>query len=276
MRSPIAFLVTAFIIAFAVLLLVPLWYILGAVGGEGHAHAVKEIMTYDVFSWNIKEQQRKYGQPDGSVKITDAGEVFIMAQQFSFTPRVIRLETGKKYMLHYYSPDVIHGVSLIVDHPGITASGLHSVVPPGIVAMITIAPHLPGEILMVCTEYCGLAHQVMQAKIIAEGQPFPMTMLPWYQRIGIPKLPVDMWMYHDLIYNQILGSEQALFWDPLPDAPGLFMPPHAGWKYWHYHGPPQEGAKHLEAAKKMIDQAPASFRQDWVLPAGKTKLKPLD
>lgn len=271
MKSKSFYLITAFVIAFAVLLLVPLWYVLGAVGGEGHAHAVKEIMTRDVFTWHLKEQQRKYGLPDGSVKIADAGEVFILAQQFAFIPKQIRLETGKAYMLHFYSPDVHHGASLVANQPHIgQALGLHTVIPPGIVSMVTFTPHLPGEILLACTEYCGLGHHVMEGKIIMEGQPFSMEMVPWYQRIQMIKLSTNMWMYHDLYYSQFQAQQPGLLWDPLPSLPGLFMAPHQGWPYWHYHGPPGEEKKHLEAAVSKLSDAPPDFKRNWELPPEKT------
>lgn len=266
MKSPILYLVTAFIIAFAVLLLVPVWYILGVGEGEGHVMN-DEVMTLDVFNWHLQEQQKKYGQPDGSIKVTTAGEVFILARQFSFTPNVIRLETGKSYTLNFYSADVIHGVSLVMTQGAVgEALSLSSVLPPGPVSMVAITPQLPGEILVICTEYCGLGHHLMESKIVVEGPPYSMKILPWYQRLRMPQLSVDMWMYHDLYYSQYQASNPELFWDPLPAVPGLFMAPHPGWSYWHYEGPPENMKKHLETVPARLSRAPATFQLDWRRP----------
>jgi hypothetical protein len=43
MKPNTVYLIVAFIIAFGVLLVVPLWQVLGMTGGESHAHAMTDI-----------------------------------------------------------------------------------------------------------------------------------------------------------------------------------------------------------------------------------------
>lgn len=286
MKSSVIYLVTAFAIAFAVLLVVPLWYALGAIGAEGHGgHAVGQIMTRDIFERQLKKQQEKYGLPDGSVRITDGGDVYIMAQQFAFLPRVIRLQTGKMYHLNFYSPDVLHGVSLVqVESLGLLRThSLNNVLPPGPITTIMLTPHLPGEVLIVCNEYCGPGHHLMASKILVEGEPFSMEMLPWYQRIKMLKMPVSHWIYHDLLNRQAAAVEPKLIYNPLPQRTGFFMAPHPGWEYWHFHGLQAEEKEFFHAADLADGKedgkiapgtpgVPEEFIRHFNMPAEKTKL----
>ncbi len=228
----------------------------------------------------------KYGQPDGSVRMTDSGSVYVFATQYAFLPRLIRLETGKKYSFHFYSPDVIHGVSLIhVDQYGaVRPFSLNNVLPPGPMTMITIEPHLPGDILMPCTEYCGPGHHFMQAKIIVEGEPYPLEVMPWYERVGVPDMLVPIWLHHSLYINQVAAVDPELIWTP-PDAGnlGFFMAPHGEWQYWHFHGL-DENEEALFQAADMIDGrldgriaagtsgVPAEFVEHFNLPPDETRL----
>ncbi|MBI4320573.1 MAG: hypothetical protein HY675_18945 [Chloroflexi bacterium] len=178
-RASNLYLVAAFVIAFLVMLIVPLWYLLGAVGaGAGHAHG-GVVITEDWFMSKINEQQQKYGLSDGSVRIppgdktyvtmpdglvmpTSTSKVYIMARQFAFVPNTIRLQFGGLYDLIFFSPDVLHGVSLIQD------GSLNTVVMPNLTSKITIRVTQLGEIQVRCGEYCGIAHHAMVARLIVE------------------------------------------------------------------------------------------------------------
>lgn len=287
MKSPTAYLIMAFVIAFGVLLLVPMWSALGATSGDAHAHSMTAIEPPDYFAWRLAEQAEKYGQPDGSIRITGSGDVYILAAQFAFIPRVIILETGRKYNLHFYSPDVIHGVSLIhIDQYGMLRPfSLNSVLPPGPMSMVTIEPRLPGEILLACTEYCGVGHHLMQALIIVEGEPYPVEVVPWYQRIGVLDISMPIWLHHDLYIDQVAATDPELIWTP-PEAAGagFFMAPHGEWRYWHFHGVAGEAEAELMRAADITDGkwdgriapgtpgVPAQFIEHFNLPPQETRL----
>lgn len=172
-------LVVAFIVAFSVMILVPIWFVLGVVGtGGAHVHGGVKI-SEDWFTSKVNEQQKKYGLPDGSVRIppgdkvvvtmpdglvlpTSTSKVYIMAQQFSFTPNTIRLQYGGLYDLIFFSPDVFHGGSMIME------GSLNTVIMPDMTVKILLRPTRFGQIPIACTEYCGAGHHLMKARIIVE------------------------------------------------------------------------------------------------------------
>jgi cytochrome c oxidase subunit 2 len=162
-EGSIAYLVTAFVIAFLVLGLVPVWFLLGAVGGGNHDHhGGEETVTEESFVAKLNEQQEKYGLADGSVRPPSDGRVYVMVRQFAFTPNIIRLQAGKSYELAFFSPDVLHGVSLV------HGLSLNAVLMPVAVSAVAVRPMQHAEILIVCNEYCGIAHHLMRGKIIVE------------------------------------------------------------------------------------------------------------
>ncbi|MBI2906149.1 MAG: hypothetical protein HYX92_00690 [Chloroflexi bacterium] len=178
-RGPVGFLVAAFLVAFSVMVLVPMWFALGVVGSGGaHVHGGVKI-SQEWFTSKISEQQKKYALPDGSVRIppgdkvtvtmpdglmvpTSTSKVYIMARQFSFIPNTIRLQYGGLYDIIFFSPDVLHGGSVIME------GSLNTVILPDMTTKILVRPTKLGEIEIRCTEYCGAAHHLMKAKIIVE------------------------------------------------------------------------------------------------------------
>ncbi len=178
-KGSVPFLVVGFIVAFSVMILIPLWFALGVVGaGAGHVHGGVKI-SQEWFMGKVNQQQKKYGLPDGSVRIppgekvvvtmpdglnvpTSTSKVYIMARQFYFTPNTLRLEYGGLYDIIFFSPDVFHGGSVILD------GSLNTVVMPDMTTKILVRPTKFGEIQIRCTEYCGLGHHLMKAKIIVE------------------------------------------------------------------------------------------------------------
>lgn len=179
MKGSRLYLVAAFLVAFMVMLIVPLWFVLGAVGaGAGHVHGGAKV-SKEWFTSKVDEQQKKYGLPDGSVRIPGGDKVYvtmpdglvvpsstvkiyIMPRQYSFTPNTIRLQYGGLYDLIFFSGDVTHGASLV------QGMSLNTVVMPDMTTKITIRPTELKEVVILCTEYCGLGHHLMKARIIVE------------------------------------------------------------------------------------------------------------
>ncbi|MBI4302044.1 MAG: hypothetical protein HY664_05520 [Chloroflexi bacterium] len=178
-KGSVPLLVGGFVVAFMVMILIPVWFLLGAVGaGAGHVHGGAKI-SQEWFVSKINAQQQKYGLPDGSVRIppgnkvtvtmpdglvvpASTSKVYIMMRQFSFTPSTVRLQFGGLYDLLFFSPDVFHGASLIQD------GSLNAVVMPNMTSKLTVRVTKLGEIQILCNEYCGLGHHLMMGKIIVE------------------------------------------------------------------------------------------------------------
>lgn len=96
-------------------------------------------------------------RPDGGV------EVVALAQMYSFLPGEIRVPAGRPVTFRLTSPDVIHGFQVV-------GTNANAMVVPGYVTEFTVTFPQPGEYLVVCNEYCGLGHHVMQGKLIVEGR----------------------------------------------------------------------------------------------------------
>jgi len=163
MHGSKAYLVTAFVVAFSVLIIVPVWFLLGVTKGSGHTHA-SMMVSVKAFRAKLDEQQQLYGLPDGSVSMPLNSKVYILAQQFAFTPHTIHLQRGGHYDLVFYSSDVLHGASLEQAGRG----SVNTIVMPGMISTLSINTNQAGEIVLLCTEYCGAAHHLMRGKFIVE------------------------------------------------------------------------------------------------------------
>jgi cytochrome c oxidase subunit 2 len=88
-------------------------------------------------------------------------DVYLLAQQWSFDPSVLRLRAGSPYRLRMMAIDVSHGASLQLGR----ASQIIRL-RPGIVVDRLITFTRRGEYLLYCTVYCGLGHDHMSAKLV--------------------------------------------------------------------------------------------------------------
>ncbi len=94
--------------------------------------------------------------PDGSVTVA------IRAEFYVFQPAQVRVPTGVPITFRVTSPDVLHGFQIVGTNVNLTVA-------PGYVSQTTVTFETPGEYLIVCNEYCGLGHHLMQGKVIAEA-----------------------------------------------------------------------------------------------------------
>ena len=88
-------------------------------------------------------------------------EVRMVAQVWTFAPNEIRVPAGSTVTFVATSRDVVHG--LFIPHANINMMLL-----PGQVGRVTAHFNKPGEYLLVCHEYCGIAHHTMSGKVIVE------------------------------------------------------------------------------------------------------------
>jgi cytochrome c oxidase subunit 2 len=77
---------------------------------------------------------------------------------------VIRVPVRTPVTFRVTSSDVLHGFQIVGTNVNLTVS-------PGYVSEVTTTFARPGEYLIVCNEYCGLAHHLMQGRVIVEGTP---------------------------------------------------------------------------------------------------------
>lgn len=87
--------------------------------------------------------------------------VVAVAMMFAFEPAEYRVPAGRPVTFRLTSVDVTHGFQIV-------GTNANTMVVPGYISQFTTTFRTPGEYLIVCNEYCGLAHHVMAAKLIVE------------------------------------------------------------------------------------------------------------
>ncbi len=88
-------------------------------------------------------------------------EVHLVSQVWAFEPREVRVPAGSTVTFVSTSKDVVHGLF-------IPQVNVNVMLIPGRVTRTTARFDRPGEYLVLCHEYCGLAHHIMEGKVIVE------------------------------------------------------------------------------------------------------------
>lgn len=88
--------------------------------------------------------------------------VSLRAEFYVFRPEQVRVPAGVPVTFRITSPDVLHGFQIVGTNVNLTVA-------PGYVSEATTTFETPGEYLVVCNEYCGLGHHLMQGKVIVEA-----------------------------------------------------------------------------------------------------------
>jgi cytochrome c oxidase subunit 2 len=91
-------------------------------------------------------------EPDGSVTVR------IIAEQYQFVPRCVRVPVGTAVKFRLTSADVVHGFLL-------PYTNVNTMVVPGFVADVRTRFAKEGEYAMPCHEFCGLGHHAMWAHV---------------------------------------------------------------------------------------------------------------
>jgi cytochrome c oxidase subunit 2 len=93
--------------------------------------------------------------------------VRVVAQQYAFVPSCIVVPAGKPVTIRLASADVVHGFL-------VQGTNVNAMVVPGYVTTVHTTFEDPGERLMPCHEFCGVAHQAMWARVrVVEPSSFP-------------------------------------------------------------------------------------------------------
>ena len=97
------------------------------------------------------------------VSETADGEILVVAvaELFRFQPQSIRVPVGRPVTFRITSPDVIHGFQIV-------GTNVNLMVAPGYVSEVTVELPRAGEYLIVCNEYCGVSHHLMEGRLIVE------------------------------------------------------------------------------------------------------------
>src|SRR5574337_770595 len=90
-------------------------------------------------------------------------EVHLIAGVWFFMPNEIRIPADSTVTFVATSRDVVHGLF-------IPRANINVMLLPGQLARVTTHFTRPGEYLLVCHEYCGIAHHTMSGKVIVESR----------------------------------------------------------------------------------------------------------
>ena len=97
----------------------------------------------------------------------DRYEIYVIAQQFNFVPggvgNPMRVPAHSEVTLHITSTDVMHGFE-------VAGTNVNTMVIPGQVTEVTATFDEPGTYNLVCAEYCGSAHHLMEGTLVVVPQ----------------------------------------------------------------------------------------------------------
>jgi cytochrome c oxidase subunit 2 len=100
--------------------------------------------------------------------IRPAGEdVFIAGFQWGWDGLPVVLEAGKRYQFHLYAYDVQHGFSVRPETDLWKQINLQLV--PGYEWVVPFEFDEPGVYHVICNEFCGVGHRVMNNQFVVEG-----------------------------------------------------------------------------------------------------------
>jgi cytochrome c oxidase subunit 2 len=116
-------------------------------------------------------QETKFANPGIHKAESDtdvAYEVYVVSRQFTFVPgtaKPIVVPADTKIRFHITSPDVLHGFEVV-------GTNLNTMVIPGQVASFTTKFDENKTYGLLCNEYCGAAHHVMEGllKVIPKSE----------------------------------------------------------------------------------------------------------
>jgi cytochrome c oxidase subunit 2 len=127
----------------------------------GSAHPPSHVETVDPDTVAI---QGEFAAPTTIIRPDGGVTASVRSEMYVFRPEVIRVPAGKPVTFRVTSSDVLHGFLIVGTNVNVTVS-------PGYVSEVTTTFAQPGEYVIVCNEYCGLAHHLMQGKVIVERAP---------------------------------------------------------------------------------------------------------
>ena len=125
-----------------------------AVAGSNHPPSHTEVVNPDTLG-----VRGEFATPGVTVHPDGSRTVAILADFYVFRPERVHVPAGVPVTFRVTSPDVLHGFQIVGTNVNLTVA-------PGYVSQATVTFETPGEYLIVCNEYCGLGHHLMQGSVI--------------------------------------------------------------------------------------------------------------
>ncbi|XID95672.1 cytochrome c oxidase subunit II [Paenibacillaceae bacterium WGS1546] len=103
--------------------------------------------------------------PFDKPQLTKIGEntykAVMVAYAFGYDPEPMEVPAGSTVHFEITSSDVVHGFQI----PG---TNVNVMVTPGEVSHVSHTFDQPGEYLILCNEYCGIAHEMMKTTLVVK------------------------------------------------------------------------------------------------------------
>ena len=109
------------------------------------------------------DEDERFSEPRVEQVGENEYEVYVVARQFGFQPDPIVVPANSTVTFYVTSADVIHGFE-------VAGTNANTMVVPGEVSEITVETDDPAEYGIVCNEYCGAGHHVMEGKLNVVSQ----------------------------------------------------------------------------------------------------------
>jgi heme/copper-type cytochrome/quinol oxidase subunit 2 len=129
-----------------------------AMPAEPDAHASHGASTAHASA--PTDEHAGHGGNDMPVNKDQPIDVLVTAGRWYYLPDKLRLDAGQAYRFKMMAVDIAHGASIQLGQGGRMMR-----LQPGRITEAALTFHQPGRYLMLCTVYCGEAHQLMQATI---------------------------------------------------------------------------------------------------------------
>jgi len=119
-------------------------------------------------SSRFREEGRVDADAEGDVIVPPDDSVYVMGRRFDWTGLPVVLEAGREYDVHLGSRDVQHGFSVRPEES--LSQQINLQVFPDTEWVVPMTFEDPGTYRVICNEFCGLGHRVMQNKfVVVEG-----------------------------------------------------------------------------------------------------------
>ncbi|WP_435074173.1 cytochrome c oxidase subunit II [Halorubrum sp. HHNYT27] len=131
-------------------------------GAVGPGVAMVADSEQPIDSQGLDEDER-FSEP----RVEQVGEnhyaAYVVAYQFGFEPSPIVVPENSTVTFYITSRDVIHGFE-------VAGTNANTMIVPGEVSEITVETDEPQEYGLICNEYCGAGHHVMEGKVHVVSQ----------------------------------------------------------------------------------------------------------
>jgi cytochrome c oxidase subunit 2 len=109
------------------------------------------------------DEDERFSEP----RVEQVGEneyaAYVVARQFGFQPDPIVVPANSTVTFYITSADVVHGFEVV-------GTNANTMVIPGEVSELTVEVEEPQEYGLLCNEYCGAGHHVMEGKVNVVSQ----------------------------------------------------------------------------------------------------------